>query len=98
MFVAFVCKDAKLKQSYLWDIGYIRGGTSSYALSFSSPTILCSGQKVRISVVSSEICNLRTVNLALSHSCYRTRMKFPRTIDGLVYSYLLMVSTVFARV
>ena len=41
-----------------------------------SPTILCLGRKVRILVVSSENCGLRTVNLAPSPSDCRTAIIF----------------------
>ena len=53
-----------------------------YTLNSLSTSILCSGRSVRIMIVSSEICGLRTVNLALC----RTRVKaifFSRTFDSL---------------
>ena len=57
-----------------------------YTLNSSSTSILCSGQSIRIMIVSSEICGLRTVNLALSHSGYRTCVKaifFSKTVGAL---------------
>ena len=56
-----------------------------YTLNSSSTSILCSGRSVRIMIVSFEICGLRTVNLALSHSGCRTRVK------AIVFLELLIV-------
>ena len=60
-----------------------------YTLNSSLLSILCSGRYVRKLVVSSEICGLWTVNLALSHSCCRTHVKvifFSKTFDGVALS------------
>ena len=47
-------------------------------------SILCSGRCVRMLVVSSETCALRTMNLSLSHSGCRPRLKAISFIKQLV--------------
>ena len=58
------------KQGSLRDQRRKYGGVVNYCANIMGPaTILCSGN------YSSEICGLRTVNLALSHSGCRARVK-----------------------
>ena len=75
---SFCCRDPALpplKAIRRVSDQYLDGSNFGRLFHHLSPTILCSGQKVRILVVSSENCGLRTVNLALSHSGCRTRVK-----------------------
>ena len=82
LFMAFVYKHAKFKRSYMYiPIRYLiqKGVVLLYmcTLNSLSPSILCSGRyvQVHVLVVSSGVCGLQTVTLALSHFGYRTCIK-----------------------